>query len=55
MYILFYIKIFIYLHILFIYCIYFFSSCFYLIMVTSRNSHPIVNMFQVNDKEARTS
>ena len=24
-------------------------------IVTSRDSHPIVNMFQVNDKEARIS
>ena len=35
--------------------IYTFPSCFYLIIVTSRNSQPIVNMFQVNDKEVRTS
>ena len=25
------------------------------IIVTSRDSHPVVNMFQVNNKEARTS
>ena len=28
---------------------------FSLIIVTSKNSHPIINMFQVNDKETRTS
>ena len=42
-----------YIYILYIY---FFPSCFYLIIVTNRNSYPIVvNMFEVNDKEARTS
>ena len=39
----------------FICLFYFFPSCFYLIIVTSRNCHAIVNMFQVNDKEAKTS
>ena len=32
----------------------FFCGCFYLIIVTSRNSDPNVNMFKVKDKKART-
>ena len=34
-------------------CIYIYIYIY--IIVTSRDSHPIVNMFQVNKKEARTS
>ena len=44
-----YIYIYIYIYIVF--------TCYIFIYfpAASRNSHPIVNMFQINDKEARTS
>ena len=49
MYINIYIYIYIYIYIVF--------TCYIFIYfpAASRNSHPIVNVFQINDKEARTS
>ena len=50
-----YIYIYIYIYCIYILDSYFFPSCFYLTIVTGRNSQSVANIFQVNDEEARLS